>query len=86
MRPGDIIENPWTTQGMNPLHHSMYIRTSGKYFESLYYCQGEIKKARFYKENKEDFKVVGHLQEYDDFRNAVAKLARGSETNVEGMK
>ena len=78
MRVGDIIENPFTTAGKNPLHHSMYLRTSGKYFKALYFDRGEIREANFFRSDKEIFKVVGHLEEYDQFKNALAKMVRDS--------
>jgi len=82
MKVGDIIENPWTTKA-NPLHHAIYFGVYGKNFRTLYFYQGRFQHATYRKEDREKFKVVGHLKEYDDFKNAIRNLDKSNKEVAE---
>jgi len=56
---GDIIENPWVTAD-SPLYHTVFIRNTGKFFETVE--QPNFRKFhKYYKSDRNEFKKVGSV-------------------------
>lgn len=80
LHPGDILRNDWTDES-NPYCHTMYIRRGKVGNQKTIECVSYDGNTVHHCEANNRLVVVGHLQEYDDYKNALSHLRawRGEE-------